>query len=58
MKLKGEATQQFAPLKKNESVAIIEENKTIPDSIAYETIGEFQLKDGGFTVDCSYEHVG
>ena len=57
MKLKGEATQQFAPLKKNESVAIIEENKTIPDSIAYETIGEFQLKDGGFTVDCSYEHV-
>lgn len=57
MKLKGEATQQFAPLKKNEAVAIVEEYKKIPDSIKYQHIGEFQLKDGGLTVDCSYEHV-
>ena len=57
MKIKGEATQQFAPLKKNETVAIIEEYKKIPDSVEYQNIGEFQLKDGGLTVDCSYEHV-
>ena len=57
MKLKGEASQQFTPLNKNDAVVIIEEYKKIPDSIPSQTIGDFRLKDGGFTVDCSYEHV-
>ncbi|MCL6217604.1 hypothetical protein [Zunongwangia pacifica] len=57
MKLKGEAVQQFTPLNNNDVVVVIEEYKKIPDSIPSKTIGEFHLKDGGLTVDCSYEHV-
>ena len=57
MKLKGDALQQFTPLYNNDVVVVIEEYKKIPDSISTKTIGEFYLKDGGLTVDCSYEHV-
>ena len=57
MKLRGEAVQQFTPLHNNDAVVVIEEYKKIPDSIPTKTIGEFHLKDGGLTVDCSYEHV-
>lgn len=45
------------PLSENASVVVFNEGKEIPDSISKEKIGEFKIRDGGTTVDCSLNTV-
>ncbi|VAV86303.1 hypothetical protein MNBD_BACTEROID02-1260 [hydrothermal vent metagenome] len=44
-------------LSDNTSVVVFNEGKKIPDSISKEKLGEFKIRDGGATVDCSLKTV-
>ena len=57
MKLKGTTENNLQPLKIYESVVIIEENENIPPKESNLKIGVFEIKDGGLSLDCSYNRV-
>lgn len=56
MKLRGTAENSLPALKNNESVVIIEENEFF-DASEHARIGVFNIKDGGLSIDCTYERV-
>ena len=45
------------PLDNSESVVVFNEGNEIPDSIPKVKIGDFKIRDGGFSVDCGLETV-
>jgi len=57
MKVKGTTENSLQPLKIYESVVIIEENESIQPNESNLKIGVFEIKDGGLSLDCSYERV-
>lgn len=57
MKIKGDATNKLAPLNKTVNVVIIEENENIDTIQCINALGSFEIKDGGFSLDCSYDRV-
>ena len=57
MKIKGKASNELQPLSKTQSVVIIEENERVPADDKIVKIGSFEIKDGGLSMDCSYERV-
>lgn len=57
MKIKGTVENSLKPLANNESVVIIEENEIFPPDEKNTKIGTFEIKDGGLSLDCTYERV-
>ncbi|MBJ7881849.1 hypothetical protein [Gelidibacter salicanalis] len=57
MKIKGTPSGALQPLSKTETVVIIEENESIVPHEKDQKIGDFEIKDGGLSLDCSYERV-
>ncbi|MCP9200839.1 hypothetical protein MKO06_13040 [Gramella sp. GC03-9] len=57
MKITGNSTSSLTPLRANESVVIIEENENLDQTETNAKIGSFEIKDGGLSLDCSYERV-
>lgn len=57
MKIKGTAENNLKPLRNNESVVVIEENEIFNPKEEDVKIGDFEIKDGGLSLDCSYERV-
>lgn len=57
MKIKGTPSGALQPLSKTESVVIIEENERITPHENDIKIGDFEIKDGGMSFDCSYDRV-
>lgn len=57
MKIKEDIKTQLQQLPLTESIVVIEENENINLGKDDVNIGEFEIKDGGLTFDCSYEKV-
>ncbi|MCB0449673.1 MAG: hypothetical protein KDC97_06105 [Confluentibacter sp.] len=57
MKVKGDTVTSLQPLKKTETVVVVEENKNLDSSQNPVKLGEFDIKNGGFSIDCDYERV-
>lgn len=57
MKIKGTTLNGLQPLRKTESVVIIEENEAIEPDKKNIKIGRFEIKDGGLSIDCDYKRV-
>ena len=57
MKINGTTLNSLQPLKNSQSVVIIEENETIDADNNKIKLGEFQINDGGLSLDCSYDRV-
>lgn len=57
MKIKGNASHELQPLSTTESVVVVEENEKIEPHANNLKIGGYEIKDGGMSLDCSYERV-
>ncbi|MUP45974.1 hypothetical protein E0K83_09490 [Gramella sp. BOM4] len=57
MKITGKTEQNLTPLQGNQSVAIIEENEELEPTDNQTKLGNFEIRDGGLSLDCSYERV-
>lgn len=56
MKISGITEQSFQPLRLSENIVIIEENEDFKNNEKI-FIGEFNINDGGLTLDCDYDEV-